>query len=226
MLFYDWDFPAAKRSLDQALTLDPDYAPTHHWYAHYWVVQGDMEKGLEYTRRAVELAPVDMLIRGHEAYFLFFAGRHDQLVEGCLRAAEVDSTHYLVATCRGLGRLLEGRLPEAIAEFEVAAQRSGDGAPLPLMDLGMAYAAAGRREDAARAITDLNERADRQGYSVSAKVAMIHMVLGETEQAFEWLERAYVERDPMMLFLTSLPVFDGLRADPRFEDLVRRVGLP
>ena len=224
VLFYDWDWPAAKRSLDQAITLDPDDAPTHHWYAHYWMTQGDMEKALESSRRAVELAPVDMLIRGHEFYFLFMAGRHDQLVEGCLQAAEVDSTHYLVVTCRGQVRLLEGRLPEAIAEFEVAVERSG-GSSLSVMDLGVAYALAGRQEDAAGAIADLNERADRQGYSVSGKVAIIHTALGETEQAFEWLERAYVERDPIMLFLTTMSAFDGLRADPRFEDLVRRVGL-
>jgi serine/threonine protein kinase/tetratricopeptide (TPR) repeat protein len=221
VLYYDWDWPAAKRSLDQAITLDPDDAPTHHWYAHYWWVQGDLEKVFEYSRRAIELAPVDMLLRGHEMYFLALTGRHDQLVEACLQAAEVDSTHYLVATCRGHARLLEGRLPEAIAEFEVAAERSS-GSSLSVMDLGVAYALAGRKEDAAGAIADLNERADRQGYSVSGKVARILTVLGETEQAFEWLERAYVERDPMMLFLTT-PYFDGLRADPRFEDLVRRV---
>ena len=224
VLFYDWDWPAAKRSLDQAITLDPDDAPTHHWYAHYWWARGDMEKVAEYSRRAVELAPLDMLLRGHQNYFLFLTGRHDQLVEGCLQAAEVDSTHYLVATCRGHARLLEGRLPEAIAEFEVAAERSG-GSSLSVMDLGAAYALAGRKEDAAGAIADLNERADRQGYSVSGKVARILTVLGETEQAFEWLERAYVERDPMVLFLPT-PYFDGLRADPRFEDLVRRVNLP
>ena len=224
VLFYDWDWPAAKRSLDQAITLDPDDAPIHHWYAHYWMVQGDMEKALDYGRRAVELAPVDMLIRGHQNYFLFFTGQHDRLVEGCLQAAEVDSTHWLIATCRGLGRLLEGRLPEAIAEFEVAAAVSA-GSSLSVMDLGVAYALAGRKEDAAGAIADLNERADRQGYSVSGKVAVIHTALGETEQAFEWLERAYVERDPIMLFLTTGSAFDGLRADPRFEDLVRRVGL-
>jgi len=223
VLFYDWDWPAAKRSLDQAITLDPDDAPTHHWYAHYWMVQGDMEKALEYGRRAVELAPVDMLIRGHQNYFLSMAGRHDQLVESCLQAAEVDSTHWLIASCRGHALLLEGRLPEAIAEFEVAAE-SSRGFSLSVMDLGVAYALAGRKEDAAGEIADLNERADRQGYSVSGKVARILAVLGETEQAFEWLERAFVERDPLMLFLEP-SYFDGLRADPRFEDLVRRVGL-
>jgi tetratricopeptide (TPR) repeat protein len=181
-----------------------------------------MEKALEYGRRAIELAPLDMLIRGHQNYFLSMAGRHDQLVESCLQAAEVDSTHWLIASCRGHALLLEGRLPEAIAEFEVAAE-SSRGFSLSVMDLGVAYALAGRKEDAAGEIADLNERADQQGYSVSGKVARILAVLGETEQAFEWLERAFVERDPLMLFLDSY--FDGLRADPRFEDLVRRVGL-
>jgi tetratricopeptide (TPR) repeat protein len=226
ILFFDWDWPAARRALDRAMELDPDYAPTHHWFSHYWWVVDDMERGLEAGRRAVELAPVDMLLRGHQMYYLSSIGRHDELVEGCQQAAEVDSTHYLVASCRGLGRLLEGQLPEAIAQFEVAAERSG-GSSLPLMDLGVAYAVAGRREDAARVIADLHARADRQGYSVSGKVAMIHTVLGETEQAFEWLERAYAERDPMMLFLLrGFRYYDGLRADPRFDDLVRRVGLP
>lgn len=225
LLFHDWDFPAAKRALDRALTLDPDSAPTHHWYAHYWGATGEVERSLEAGERAVELEPLHMLLRGHQSYFLASTGRRDELVESCAKAAEVDSTHYLVATCRGLAHVLQGRLPEAIAEFEVAAERS-DGSALPLMDLGVAYAAAGRRRDAEGVIEDLHERADRRGYIVSGKVAMIHAVLGETEEAFEWLEKAFVERDPVLLFLKTSSGFEGLRADPRLDDLVRRVGLP
>jgi len=222
VLYYDWDWPAAKRSLDQAMTLDPDDAPTHHWYAHYWWAQGDIEKVSEYSRRAVELAPLDMLLRGHELYFLASTARHDQLIEACLAAAEVVSTHWLIASCRGHALRLEGRLPEAIAEFELAAEDTSGS--LSLVDLGIAYALAGRKEDAAGAIADFNERAAQMGYSSTGYVARILAALGETEQAFEWLERAYVERDPQMLFLET-SYYDGLRADPRFEDLVRRVGL-
>jgi len=225
VLFLDWDWPAAKRSLDQAVALDAYYAPTYHWYAHYWAVMGDMEKALEDSRRAVELAPYDMLLRGHEFYFLAMAGRGDELADRCAPAAEKDPSHWTVAACRGLAQVLQGRLPEAIGEFELAVERS-DRHPMPLGNLGTAYAAAGRREDAEGVIADLLGGAERQGYTVSAQVAAIHGVLGNVDEAFNQLEAGYRDRHPYLLFLKVFFSLDSLREDPRFDDLVRRVGLP
>jgi serine/threonine protein kinase/tetratricopeptide (TPR) repeat protein len=225
ILFYDWDWPAAKRSLDRALELDRDYSPTYHWYAHYWMTMGNMDKALEDSRRAVELAPLDMLIRGHELYFLTAAGRRDELLERRQQAAEVNRDHWLIFTAKGLAYLLEDRLPEAIVELEKAAERS-DGVSLTLMDLGCAYAMAGDGTKAKKVIADLHERAARQGYSISVPAGVIHGALGEKDKAFELLEKGYLEHDPFLTYLRTVYWFDGLRADPRYADLVRRVGLP
>ena len=231
ILFHAWDWPAAKQSLDRALELDPDYAPTFHWYAHYWMAMGDMDKGLEDSRRAVELEPLDIIIRGHELYFLAATRRRDELLERRHQAAEVNPDHWIVFTAKGLAHLLEGRLPEAIAELEEAAERSrgsgGASISITLMDLGCAYAVAGETQKAKKVIADLLERAAQQGYSVSVSAGVIHGALGETDEAFELLEQGFLERDPFLLFLTTdWYWFDGLRADPRYADLIRRVGLP
>jgi len=227
VLFADWDWPGAKRSLDRALKLDPDYAPTHHWYAHYWLAVGEPERALAASRRAVELEPRDMLLRGHEFYFLAATRHGDELSERCPQAAELEAHHWLIATCEAYADWLHGRLPQAIAGFELAAELSGGGS-LPLTDLGVAYAAAGRREDAERVIADLEERVDRQGYTVSVKIAQIRGTLGDMDEAFEWLEKGYVEHDPSLLWLKveAFPWYSKLSTDPRYDDLVRRVGFP
>lgn len=226
VLFHDWDWPAAKQSLDRAVELDPDYAPTYHWYAHYWMTVGDMEKGLEASRRAVELAPLDMLIRGHELYFLAATRRRDELVERTRQAAEVIPDFWVIYTGRGLAHLLDDRLPEAIAELEQAAERSA-GVSIALLDLGYAYAAAGETENARNVIAELNARAAAQGYSVSFPTGILHGAIGEKDEAFALLEEGYLERDPLLLFLTTdWYWFDPLREDSRFDDLVARVGLP
>jgi TolB-like protein/Tfp pilus assembly protein PilF len=225
ILFYDWDWPASRRELDRAVELDPASAATHHWYAHYWMVVGDMEKALEASRRAVELEPLDLLLRGHELYFLAAARRSDELQEKRRMAAEVDPDFWVIHTARGLGFQLQGQLTKAITELERAVEASG-GISLALRDLGYAYALAGRREDAERVIAELQTQAGQRGYTVSASVGVIHAGLGETDQAFEELERGCLERDPVLLFLRTWYWFDGLRADPRYDGLVRRVGFP
>ncbi|HXV59272.1 MAG TPA: protein kinase [Vicinamibacteria bacterium] len=226
VLFYDWDFPAAKRSLDRALELDPEYAPTHHWLAHYWMTMGDMEKGLEESRRAVELAPLDMLVRGHELYFLAATRRRDELLERRRQTAEVNADHWVLFTARGLAYLLEGKLPEAISELERANAHSG-GISLTLMDLGCAYGRAGERDKALATIAELNDRAARQRYSVSVQTGLIYGTLGDKDRTFELLEMGFEEHNPFLLFLgTDWYWFDEIRDDPRFADLIRRVGLP
>ena len=226
VLFFDWDFPAAKRSLDRALELDPEYAPTYHWLAHYWMTMGDMDKGLEESRRAVELAPLDMLIRGHELYFLAATRRRDELLERRRQAAEVNPDHWVLFTARGLAYLLEGKLPEAISELEQADTHS-IGISLTLMDLGCAYGRAGERDKALETIAELNDRGARGRYGVSVQTGVIYGSLGDKDRAFELLETGFAEHNPFLLFLsTDWYWFDEIRDDPRYADLIRRVGLP
>ena len=224
VLFGDWDWPAAKRALDRAVALDLDYALTYHWYAHYWLVVGNMEKALEASRRAVELKPLDMLLRGHELYFLAAARRPDELLERSLKAAEVDPDHWVVHTGQAHAYQLQGQLPEAIAEFERAAEASGR-ISLALTDLGSAYARAGRREDAERVLSEVRTQVSQRGYS-PAGVGAIQAGLGEKDAAFEAFEQGLLERDPSLLFLRCWYRYDDLRADPRYDELVRRVGFP
>jgi tetratricopeptide (TPR) repeat protein len=140
-------------------------------------------------------------------------------------AAELDPDFWVIHTAKGLGFQFQGRLNEAIAELELAVEASG-GISLALRDLGYAYALAGRREDARGVIAELQMQASQRGYSVSAGVGVIHAGLGETDQAFEAFEQGYLERDPVLLFLRTWYWFDELRADPRYDGLVRRVGFP
>jgi tetratricopeptide (TPR) repeat protein len=124
-----------------------------------------------------------------------------------------------------LGQLYErkGQVPEAIAEFQKAKQL--DNSPLILAKLGRAYALSGKRAEAQKLIDELKELSRRR-YVSSTFVAEIYAALSERDQTFEWLEKGYEERAAGMLFLKSDPLWDGFRSDPRFVDLVRRVGLP
>jgi serine/threonine-protein kinase len=224
ILFYDWDFPGARRELDRALALDPDQAATYHWYAHYWMTQDDWERGIEASRKAVELEPLNMFLRGHLMYYLAVTRRTAELAEARRQAAEVDPEFFLINTAAGLEHMIEGRIGEAVAEFEKANAASG-GLGLTLADLGHAYGLAGRTDGARKVLALLQAASREQGFSVSVHLSVLHAALGDKDQAFAALEQAFGERDPMLLFLKSWYWFERLRGDPRFDDLVHRVGL-
>ena len=158
-------------------------------------------------------------------YFLAAARRPDELMERTAKAAEVLPNHWVVHTGRGLAHQLRGQLPEAIAELEKAVETSG-GISLALKDLGYAYALAGQREDAERMEATILSKARERGRDVPAVVGKIRAGLGDRDGAFEALEHGFLRREPTLLYLKTSYWLDALREDPRYDDLVRRVGLP
>jgi serine/threonine-protein kinase len=223
VLFYDWDWQRAREELDRALALDPNHAPTYHWYAHYWMTQNNWDKAIEASRKAVELEPANLFLRGHLLYFLAATRRTDELIAEGRKAAELDRDFWVIHTGAGLAALQQHRLPEAIAELEKARERSG-GLGIAITDLGYAYAVGGQAERARKMIAEL-EAQGAAGHSIATTIAGILAALGEKDRAFASLERAYRDHDPMLLFLKAWYWFDNIRGDPRYEDLVRRVGL-
>jgi tetratricopeptide (TPR) repeat protein len=149
--------------------------------------------------------------------------QYDQAIEQLRKTLELDqnfvSAHlFLAITYEGMNEF-----SAAIAEMNRA--RLLDDTPWHLAELGYAYAAAGKREEAQRVITELQELAQRR-YVSPFDIATIYAGLGERDQAFAWLERAYEDRSVWMVYLKTLPRFDSLRSDPRFTDLLRRMGIP
>jgi len=223
-LFFDWNWENARRGLEKALELNPKSADAHHWYAHYLIVMGRLDQSLEEGRRALDLEPMDMLLRGHLASNYLVARRYDQALEECRKAREIDPSYFWFDYASGYALQQKGMLAEAIPEFEKSVTRSGK-APLMLAALAGAYAAAGRQPEARKILDELQELSKRV-YVAPSLLALVHTGLGENSQAIAWLEKGYVERDAGLLRLKLESGFDSLRSDPRFAALVRRVGLP
>ncbi len=223
-LFFAWEWENARRGLERALQLSPNSADAHHWYSHYWIAMGRLEQSLEAGRRAVELEPLDILLRGHLVSNYHFARRYDQVLEECRKAREIAPNFYWLDYASGAALAQKGMLAEAIPEFEKSVTGSGK-APFMLAVLGHAYALAGKQSEARRILEELKELS-KQVYIAPSLRARIHAGLRENAQALAWLEKGYEERDSWLLFLKVEPDFDSLRSEPRFAALVRRVGLP
>jgi TolB-like protein/Tfp pilus assembly protein PilF len=224
LAIYDWDWPAAEREFKRALELKPGYANAHHWYGLlYLVARGTLDEAIAAVRRAHELDPLSLTISTNIGMLLYMARRYDQSIEQYQQALEMERhfayTHWQLALTYEQKALYE----EAIAELQTAIALSGRSLQ-PLAQLGHAYAIAGRRDQACAVLAELNELA-QQNYVSPSRTAAIYAGLGQTEHAFDWLERAYHERDPWLIWLRFDPVMDELRADRRFTSLLERIGL-
>jgi TolB-like protein/Tfp pilus assembly protein PilF len=222
--FYDWDWAAAEREFKRALELNPNNADTHHWYSHFLMGQGRVEESLTQSKRALELSPFDMLFNVHLGWHNLYARQYDQALEQIEKAIEMDENFAQAYPWRGLILEQQGKYAEAIAAFQKAINLFPGGSSVAKAELAHAYAVSGDREAAQKIIAELQELAKTK-YVSSFQIAAIYAGLGEKDEVFAWLEKAFAERSDGLVNLNAEQRFDNLRSDPRFTDLARRVGL-
>jgi TolB-like protein/tetratricopeptide (TPR) repeat protein len=223
---YDW--AGSEREFRRAIELNPGYALARIWYAQYLYATQRFEEAVTQAKVAQQLDPASLFVITRAGAAYFFAGRVDEAMAIWQRARELDPTHPDVGLLPGRSYVRLGMNQEAVAVLEKAlifTERD----PLVLGALAHAYARAGRRDEARKLVGELkrlDERLEAEGKSIPRfSFIWAHAGLGDKEQAFVWLERAYHERRDRVFLLNVDPLLDPLRSDPRFQDLVRRVGL-
>jgi tetratricopeptide (TPR) repeat protein len=219
---YGWDWQAAEDEYRLAIELNPGYATAHHWYAWHLMVMGQSGEGIVELRKAESLDPLSLIIKADIADALCIAHRYDESVQESMKTLELDRgfavAHYELGQALAQKRMYD----EAIAAFQKAIELSGHNGAFD-SNLGYVYAVSGRRDEATRIIRKLEERHD-QNPSADANVALVYVALGDPDQAMNWLTKAYEARFNPSILLR--PAFDPLRSDPRFQDLILRIGLP
>jgi eukaryotic-like serine/threonine-protein kinase len=221
--YYDWDWSGAEREFKRAIELNPAYPEAHHIYSHYLMAMGRGEESLAESKRALELAPLDLVINVHLGWHYLYARQYDQAIEQIEKTAEMERNSALTHYWLGLAYEQKARYADAIAAFQRAIALFG-GSSLTEAELAHTYAVSGQRAEAQKVIDKLQELAQRR-YVSSYQIAATYAGLGEKDRAFAWLEKAYDERSDWLVNLKVEQRFDGLRSDPRFADLLRRVNL-
>jgi len=222
-LRYDWDWPAAESEIKRAIDLNPNYATTYQWYSDYLVIMGRPDEAVDAVKRAQELDPLSIIINSLMGMRVYHQRRYDQAIEQSLEALELDpnfaQTHYFL----GLNYEQQTRYEEAVASLKRATTLS-PGNLSYLSALGHAYAVWGHRGEAMKVLDQLQELSQHR-YVSPHEMAILYAGLDEDEHAFAWLDKAYADRSWRLVFLKLEPRFNNLHADPRFAELVTRVGL-
>jgi TolB-like protein/DNA-binding winged helix-turn-helix (wHTH) protein/Tfp pilus assembly protein PilF len=230
---YDWNWSAAEREFKKAIELNPNYAMGHHLYAHLLIETNRDNESLAEAGRALQLDPYSPFINNGLARLYYLSRQYEKSIAQCQVGLQISPTYIPARIQLALAYERTGKLNEAIVELQKAADmiagasRSG-GHPLDLPVLhallGHAYAVAGRRQDALDELAKLTASASNR-YVPAAYFAILYMGLGDKNQTFTWLNRGLQERSEHMLYLGTEPLVDPLRSDPRFEELLRKIGI-
>ncbi len=222
---YDWDWSGAEREFQRAMEFNPSYATAHHWYGNVLATMGQHEESVANYRRALKLDPLSLAINMDLGQAFYFARQYDQAIDQLKKTVELDANFLAPRVHLGLAYLQKSMYKEGIAEFEKGLLLS-PGNPNVLGQLGYAYAVTGRRGEAQRVRDKLNQLS-KQEYVPKKAAAALYLGLGEKDKAFEWLEKGYEERSIGLggVDLKVSPIWDSLRSDPRFANLLRRMNL-
>jgi eukaryotic-like serine/threonine-protein kinase len=218
-----WRWADAEREYHRAISLNPNYPTAHHWFTIYFATKRQFDDALREIKRAQELDPLSPIISGVAAYTYLLKDDLDSAIEKLKKNLELDPG--FPGTHRGLGfaYLKQQRYEEATTEFQKAVELSGTGSE-DLGELGYCYAITGKHVEARRILLELEEnyaRHELPGHHLAA----VYAGLGEKDQAFLWLEKDFEQRSGRLPNITFKLTFDNLRSDPRYADLVRRMGL-
>jgi TolB-like protein/DNA-binding winged helix-turn-helix (wHTH) protein/Tfp pilus assembly protein PilF len=220
---YNLNWAAAGEEFRRAIELNPNYAVAHGQYASYLLCLGRADEGLAEVSRAQELDPLSLSISATRGFMLENARRYEEATDQFRRVIAMDPNHYQAHWYLGHTYAANRQFDEAVVTSEKAVSLSGR-APGALGILGLAYGLSGRRREANKVLNELLELHERR-YVTPAALANVYIGLGDKEQAFVWLEKAYQERSYEIAYLKVLPILDPLRSDPRFDELLRRTGL-
>ena len=219
---FDWDLDSGGKEFRRAIELNPGYATAHHWYAWHLSLLGRYDEAIAEMRKAENLDPLSLIINADLTELLVLAHSYDESILQSRKTIEMDPNFALAHNQLAQAYLQKHMYDEAVAELKKAVQLSGR-SPTCIANLARAYVASGNRSEAVQLLSELKKRSTPE-YSNASEIAMIYSSLGDMDQAMNWLEKGYEERfNPGVLLR---PGFDPLRSDPRFRNLVRRVGLP
>ena len=225
LMNYDWNLPESNREFERAIELNPNYATAHHWYAREnLIIMRQFDRALAEMRRAQELDPLSLIINANFGKAYFNARRYDEAIQQLRKTVEIDQSFFVAHHYLGSAYAMKGNFSEALAEYQKARQLNPDD-PHVVALLARLYAISGKRDEALRTLSQLKSMA-RERYVADYSIALIYAALGEKDQAFELLEKSYRDHTVDMLTLHYDPLIDNLRSDPRFGDLLRRIGLP
>jgi TolB-like protein/Flp pilus assembly protein TadD len=218
-----WRWAEAEEEIKRAISLNPNYPTAHHWYAYYFYIKRQFDDAMREIKRAHELDPLSPVISENVANVYLLKNDLNSAVEQCQRTIELDPSFADVHYILGFAYLKRGRNEEATAEFQKAVGLSGR-ASTYLGNLGYCYAVTGRRAEALAILKELEEKYARRE-STAQFLAGVYAGLGDKDQAFDWLERDFEQRSGQLPTITWRLHFEDLRSDPRFADLLRRMGL-
>jgi TolB-like protein/DNA-binding winged helix-turn-helix (wHTH) protein/Flp pilus assembly protein TadD len=221
---YDWDWTSAEKEYKRAIELNPRYAVAHQWYGGYLAVMGRSNEAIAERKLALELEPLNLIINFELGSAFYYTRDYDRAIEQFQKTLELDQNFTPAHDFLPVTYEQKGMYNEAIAEFKkvVALKVRSESSKA---SLGHVYAVTGKKSEA-RALLDELKQDSAQEYVPGTSVALIYAGLGEKDQAFAWLDKGYEERAFQMQWLKIEPRWDSLRSDPRFQDLLQRMGFP
>jgi DNA-binding winged helix-turn-helix (wHTH) protein/TolB-like protein/Tfp pilus assembly protein PilF len=220
--WFDWDWAEAERDFKRAIESNPNHAYAHLRYAHLLSNIGRHEEAITEAKRALNLEPFSLHINMLTGQFFYHMHNYDPAIEQTRKTLEIDPSFWAAHGVLGRTYAAKRMYSEAIAELQKALELSG-GRIEAMSQLGYGYAVSGDRLQAEKILAEL-KKLSRQRYVPYHQIARIYVGLGKKDEALDALEKAFHERDTGLTFLKVVPQWNSLRADPRFQDLLRRVG--
>ena len=217
---FRWDWPGARRELERAIALNPGHATARHWYSLNLALTGEFDEAIRQAQKARELDPLSLSINTDLGWVEYLARRYESAIDAYRSTLEMDPNFSLTHFDLALAYSAVGRHAEAVAEMRKASARGSD----YWAGLGYVCGAAGRRGEALAALQELTALS-KSRYVPPYHFAWIYAGLGDRDRAIAELEKVYREHTQHVVDFKTVPMFDTLRSDPRYADLVRRVGL-
>jgi TolB-like protein/Tfp pilus assembly protein PilF len=220
--YYDWNWEEAEKEFKRAFELNPNNVTSHHWYALYLIIFGRFDEAIREMKRAQELDPLSLIINTDLGLTFCYARQYDLAEKQCLKTLEIDPNFWKTYRILGQIYIQKEMFKEAIAEFNKSIKLNYSQGAHALM--GYVWGMLNRRDQALRILDELHKQSKIK-YVSNVYIAILYISLARKDEALELLEKAYEEHDPGLTFIRVNPIYDTLRSDPRFKELIKKIGL-